>query len=207
MKCIHLYLLTLGLHFQTYCQFLSLLEELEMKNPVIIGDMIELKTKDMFDTTKHVMKLNQTICVNTKIWNGSIEHSPGIVLSKNTSKIILQINKNQRKPWIIVGSMPEIYSQIDKPLYFLENTTLWEQYRFKSFEKRNSLGSFLHNKFIWDVSKKTNILERRGNFENLTLIGMTDAWATSTFLPKEWEKMAKVSTIVKDAYEVSTLLY
>ena len=95
-----------------------------------------------------------------------------------------------------------MYSRIDKPLYFLENTTLWEQYRFKSFKKRNRLGSILRNKFIWDINKKKKLLERRGNFENLTLIGITEAWATATVLPKDWQKTAKISTDVKDTYEV-----
>ena len=98
--------------------------------------------------------------------------------------------------------MPELYSRIDKPLYFLENTTLWEQFQFKSFKKRNRLGSILRNKFIWDINKKKKLLERRGNFENLTLIGMTDPWSNTIVLPKEWRKNAKVSIIVKDTYEV-----
>ena len=101
--------------------------------------------------------------------------------------------------------MPELYSRIDKPLYFLENTTLWEQFRFRSFKKRNRLGSILQNKFIWDINKEKNLLERRGNFENLTLIGMTHAWATATVLPKDWKNKAEVSTIVKNTYEVSKL--
>ena len=102
-----------------------------------------------------------------------------------------------------MGSVPELYSRIDKPLYFLENTTLWEQFGFKSFKKRNRLGSILQNKFIWDINKEKNLLERRGNFENLTLIGMTEPWATASVLPTDWKNTAKVSSAVKDTYEVS----
>ena len=175
-----------------------------MKNPVIIGDMNEVKTKNMFDLTKDVMKQNQSICVTTNIRNVSMQHSPGIILNKEISKILLQTNGNLRKSWIVIGKMPEMYSQIDKPLYFLENnTTLWEQFRFRSFKKRNRLGRILRNKFIWDTNKKRNLLERRGNLENLTLIGMMEPWETATILPKEWREMVTVSKVVKDSYEVS----
>ena len=153
MKWIYLYLLILGANFQVQCQFSSLLEELEMKNPVIIGPMNKLKTKNMFDLTKDVMKQNQSICVTTNIRNVSMQHSPGIILNKEISKILLQTNGNLRKSWIVIGKMPEMYSQIDKPLYFLENnTTLWEQFRFRSFKKRNRLGRILRNEFIWDTN-------------------------------------------------------
>ena len=204
MKWIHIYLLILGASFQGQCQFSSLLEELEMKNPVIIGHINKLKTKNMFDLTKDVMKQNQSICVTTNIQNASMQHSPGIILNKEISKILLQTNGNLRKSWIVIGKMPEMYSQIDKPLYFLENdTTLWEQFRFRSFKKRNRLGRILRNKFIWDTNKKRNLLERRGNLENMTLIGMMEPWETSTLLPKEWREMVTVSKVVKDSYEVS----
>ena len=57
------------------------------------------------------------------------------------------MNESINKPWIIVGKLSEIHSQLDKPLYFLENDTLWEQFRFKSFKKRNKLGTPIKNYF------------------------------------------------------------
>ena len=56
-----------------------------MRNPVIIGDMSELKTKNMYHITKNIMKRNQSICVTTNIWNGSMQNSPGIILNKKIS--------------------------------------------------------------------------------------------------------------------------
>ena len=55
---------------------------------------------------------------------------------------------------------------------------------------------------MWNIHQKKHFLERRGNLENITLIGMTNVWATGIILPKEWQKMAKVSTVVKDTHEV-----
>ena len=107
-----------------------------------------------------------------------------------------------RKPWIVVGKYLKTYTQIDKPLYFLENGKLYEQFELKSLKKRNNLGRIKDSKLSWNINQNKNFLERRGNFENLTLIGMTDPWSNTIVLPKEWEKNAKVSVIVKDTYEV-----
>ena len=207
MKHIHLYhLLILTSFIQVNCQYLSLLRELEMKNPVIVGNISMLKTRNMFDMMKYIMKQKQSIHLTTNIRNGSVQHSTGIVLDKNISKMLLLMNENLRKPWIIVGEFSEMYTQIDKPLYFLENGKLCEQFEFKSLKKRNELGNIQDGELLWDINQKKNFLERRGNFENLTLIGMTKAWSNAIVLPKEWRKNADLSTIVKDTYEVRYFL-
>ena len=203
MNCKHIfYWLILTPLIQVNCQFLSLLQELEMKNPVIIGNISVLKTRNMFDMMKYIMKQNQSIHLTTNIRNGSIQYSAGIVLDPNVSKMLLLMNKHLRKPWIIGGEFSEMFTQIDTPLYFLENGKLYEQFEFKSLRKRNQLGSIQDGKLLWDINQKKNFLERRGNFENLTLIGMTEAWSNAIILPKEWRKNADVSAIVKDTYDV-----
>ena len=156
----------------------------------------------MFDMMKYIMKQNQSIHLTTNIRNGSIQYSAGIVLDPNVSKMLLLMNKHLRKPWIIGGEFSEMFTQIDTPLYFLENGKLYEQFEFKSLRKRNQLGSIQDGKLLWDINQKKNFLERRGNFENLTLIGMTEAWSNAIILPKEWRKNADVSAIVKDTYDV-----
>ena len=81
MKCKDLcYWLILTPFIHVNCQFLSLLQELEMKNPVIVGNISELKTRNMFDIMKYVMKQNQSIHLTTNIRMGSIQHSSGIIL-------------------------------------------------------------------------------------------------------------------------------
>ena len=125
-----------------------------------------------------------------------------LAIWSNVSKIFLLMNEHLRKPWIIVSEFSEWYTQINKPLYFLDNGKLWEQFKFKSLKKRNQLGSIQNGKLLWNINQKKNFLERRGNFENLTLIGMTEAWSNAIVLPKEWRKNAEVSTIIKDTYEV-----
>ena len=45
---------------QVNCQFLSILQELDMKNPVIVGDIKELKVDKMFHLMKTVMEQNKS---------------------------------------------------------------------------------------------------------------------------------------------------
>ena len=203
MKPIHMYhLFMLTLFIQVNSQYLSLLRELEMKNPVIVGNISVLKTRNMFDMMKYIMTQNQSIHLTANLKNESIQQSSGIILDQNVSKIFLLMNEHLRKPWIIVSEFSEWYTQINKPFYLLENGKLWEQFKFKSLKKRNQLGSVQNGKLLWDINQNKNFLERRGNFENLTLIGMTEAWSNAIVLPKEWRKNAEVSTIIKDTYEV-----
>ena len=203
MKAIFLLVYSFVIFLEVNCQYRSLLKELDMKNPVIIGNIIDLRTKNMFDLMKHTMNQNQTILLTTNFSIKSVQQSPGIILDQNLSRSLYQINANFKKPWVIVGKFYEIYSRIDIPLYSLENGTLWEKFQYKSIQKRNKLAKVENNELLWKIQEKKNFIERRGNFENITLIGMADVWENIIILPKEWKKMAKVSTIVKDTYEVS----
>ena len=117
--------------------YLPLLNQLGMSNPVIIGENSKLKNKEMFHLMKDVMKLNQTICLTTNIRNTSLLKSPGIAIEpfNDNFKSLFDtqnMNANIKRPWIIVTKNLEKYSRIDEPIYLLANETLLEQYDLKS---------------------------------------------------------------------------
>ena len=119
---------------QVNCQFLSILQELEMKNPVIVGDIKELKIDKMFHVMKVIMKQNQSLLITSNIKNGSIQESPGIILRQNVPDNFYELPMNLYKPWVIIGKQIKRHSQINQPLYFLENGTLYEKFEFKSLK-------------------------------------------------------------------------
>ena len=193
--------------FETHCEYTSLLNKLDMTNPVIIGKINDLRTKEMFNLMKNVMKLNQTICLSENIRNNSLQLSPGIVIQP-TEHIFAQFfgqntYVNIQKPWILVVKELETYSRIDELIFFLENKTLWEHYEFKSMKKANILAIQQDNgEFKWNQKYSMNFLERRGNFENTKLITMTESWLALTQLPGNLDKIANISKKVPDSYEV-----
>ena len=119
---------------QVNCQFLSILQELDMKNPVIVGDIKELKVDKMFHLMKTVMEQNKSILITSNIKNGSIQESPGIIMKQNVPDNLYELPMDLHKPWVILGKQIERYSQLNHPLYFLENGTLYEQFEFKSLK-------------------------------------------------------------------------
>ena len=132
MKAIHFFV-SLRI-IQVNCQFLSILQELEMKNPLIVGDIKELKIDKMFNVMKVIMKQNQSVMITSNIKNGSIQESPGIILRQNVPDNFYELPMNLYKPWVIIGKQIKRHSQINQPLYFLENGTLYENFRFKSLK-------------------------------------------------------------------------
>ena len=208
---IHVALVFMNL-FEAHCVFLSLLNQLDMTNPIIIGDINNLRTKEMFTLMKNVMNLNQTICLSTSFRNDSLQTSPGIVTqsTKHTSAKFFGQNTfaNVKKPWILVVKELEKYSRIDEPIFFLENKTLWEHYGFKSMKKANILSNQQDDgEFKWNQKYSKNFLERRGNFENIILITMTESSTTSIQLPRNLDEIANISKEVPDSYEVRILKY
>ena len=166
---IYLALLFMNL-FETHCDYTSLLNKLNMTNPVIIGKINDLRTKEMFTLMKNVMKLNQTICLSKSIRNNSLQTSPGIVIHPTEHIFGQFFGQNTyekiKKPWILVVKQLEKYSQIDELIFFLENKTLWEHYEFKSMKKANILANQQDDgEFKWNQKYSKNFLERRGNFE------------------------------------------
>ena len=132
MEVIH-FLVSLII-IQVNCQFLSILQELDMRNPIIVGDVKELKMDKMFHLMKSIMEKNQNVRITSNIKNRSIRESPGIILSQNVPDEFYDIPMNLHKPWVIIGKQDDIYSQINQPLYFLENRTVYEQFEFKSLK-------------------------------------------------------------------------
>ena len=132
MKVIH-FLVSLII-IQVNCQFLSILQEFDMRNPIIVGDIKELKMDTMFHLMKHIMNKNQNVRITSKLKNKSIKESPGIILSQNVPDTFYDVPMNLYKPWIIIGKQVDSYSQINQPLYFLENRTVYEQFEFKSLK-------------------------------------------------------------------------
>ena len=198
--------------FEAHCVFLSLLNQLDMKNPIIIGEINDLRTKEMFTLMKNVMNLNQTICLSTSFRNNSLQTSPGIVTqpTKDTSAKFFgqKTFSNVQKPWILVVKELEKYSRIDELIFFLENKTLWEHYEFKSMKKANILAIQQDNgEFKWNQKYSKNFLKRRGNFENIKLITMTDSYMAFTQLPRNLDEIANISKEVPNSYEVRILNY
>ena len=61
--------------------------------------------------------------------------------------------------------------------------------------------------FKWNQIYSKNFLERRGNFENIKLITMTEISTTSIQLPRNLDEIANISKEVPDSYEVRILNY
>ena len=175
-----------------------------MKNPVIVGTKNDFNSNKMFDLMKNIMHKNQSICLTTDIKNGTIQQSPGIILTENESTILQALKVNIRKPWIILGRKLKKYSQINEPLYVLDDKMIWEGYQFKSFKQENALGIIQGKEFKWNNNMARNLFERRGNFGNLTLRGMTETYAYTNILPNEWRNKARISNDdIPNTYEVS----
>ena len=208
---------------QTSCMFLSLLNQFEMKNPIILGKNIELRSRKMFYLMKNVMYLDQTISLTTTLRNGSLQNSPGIILQpekyyRKTISLLKELkddvdnfyNKRPQrliqKPWIIISDQSKIFSRIDEPLYHLNKGTLWEHYKFKSISKSVVIGKISGNQFKFISNTTTNIYERRGNFENITLTAMTEAYQSYVELPRPLEKIANVSDTIPNSYEVMSIV-
>ena len=190
--------------------YVPLLNQLGMSNPVIIGEKSTLKNKKMFHLMKDVMKLNQTICLTTNIRNTSLSKSPGIAIEPFNDNVkslfdIQDMNANIKRPWIIVTNNLKKYSRIDEPLYLLANETLLEQYELKSVTKTNILGTLNGEEFEWNREYPEDFFERRANFEGITLLGMTDVELNFNQLPKGFEKMVKDSRKVPNTYEVTLI--
>ena len=132
MKVIHFFVSQIII--QVHCQFLSILQELDMRNPIIVGDNKALKMDKMAHLMKKIMKQNQSVWITSNLNNGSMQESPGIILRQNVPDTFYEIPMNLHKPWVIIGEEADIHSQINQPLYFIENRTLYEQYEFKSLK-------------------------------------------------------------------------
>ena len=189
--------------------YIAILKHLGMSNPLIVGEKSQLRRQDMFNLMKDVAQLNQTICLTTNIKNDSLLQSPGILF--NPSEDVLEsLNHSlsyNKKPWIIVSENFNHYSRIDKPIYTLINGTLIEKYKLKSMVKTNKLGVLNEKDFEWNQIHSKHLIERRANFEGVTIFGMTETEFKYVRLPKDFQNIAKMSKDIPSKYEVSNFLF
>ena len=212
MKWTIYFILCYGTLIMADYNYLPLLNQLSMSNPVIVGKKSNFRNPEMFHLMKDVMKLNQTICLTYNVRNISLLKSPGIMIEPFNEYIKpLFVNQtmkaNIKRPWIIVTKKPSGYSRIDEPLYFLSNKTLLERYELKSITKTNILGTLIGKMFEWNKNYPEDFFERRANFEGITLFGMTDNELNFNQLSKGFENIAKDSIKVPNTYEVSNSLF
>ena len=186
--------------------YLSLLHNLNMKSPYIVGKLRDMKTQSMIFLMKETMKRNQTVCVTTSIKDENARTSPGIIIqSDQYDKVRFHENNftsTIQRPWILTGEVEKHYFPIDKPLYVFTNGTLLEHFEIKGLKKTNKLGRLYGKKFMWHYNIPRNFFERRGNFENITLIAMTAEEMAYNKFPKDWKSLVNISSLVPDAYEV-----
>ena len=71
MRWLHCFVFYYLNFYEVESIFLSLLQELRMSNPVIVGKDSDLKTREMFQLMKNVMRLGQTITLTTSLTNES----------------------------------------------------------------------------------------------------------------------------------------
>ena len=95
------------------------------------------------------------------------------------------------------------YSDIDEPLYFYNNSTLFESYKLKNVLSTNRLANISSDgKWEWNKNLDKTLFERRGNFFGKTLNAMTGHEPYMTFLPNA--KELQQSEIIPDSFEVPT---
>ena len=177
-----------------------------MSNPIIIGRNSDLRTRRMFYLMKNVMKINQNIALTTIMTKNSFVESPGIIFQHENYDMSnlygRKFSKNFQKPWIIVGQRSGKFSRIDEPLYELENGTVWENYEFKTIRKSRELAKIQGKEVKWLPRVVKKFYKRRGNFDNITLLAMTDTELSYNELPKNFAKDIDVSKDIPDTYEV-----
>ena len=84
----------------------------------------------------------------------------------------------------------------------MDNVTLVENYELKSIRKTNVLATIDNNEFNWNLSQAQNFFKRRGNFEDITLFAVTDAYSMYNQLPKNFKEIAPISNVIPNTYEV-----
>ena len=84
----------------------------------------------------------------------------------------------------------------------MNNETLWEHFEFKTIKRSVKLATFNGKEMKWLSDVSTNLYERRGDFENITLLAMTEAELAYIELPKNLASIANISKVIPDTYEV-----
>ena len=179
---------------------------LGMKNPIIIESKAHIGNREVLDLMKNVMKSNQTISLPKNFKNVNFEKTSGVIFEPDEYIVHKFFGQKRhaiyRRPWIIVKNRFVKYSRIDEPVYILDNGTLYEYYEFKTLKFSNILLKKNGNEFKWTKNTPQNIFERRGDFQNVTLIAVVESDMGLNKLPTDFEKSAIISEIIPDTYEV-----
>ena len=184
-----------------------LLKNFKIYNPNIISNKVSfLNSRGTLDVIKTMMKESQLVNARTTWTNNTIYQtgSNGLVLYSDFN-FIKNIKMDISSPWIIFSddAEPSYFSEIDQPVYFYNSGSLNEQYRFKSLKVKRNLGNIVNDKFVWRDEIDSDILKRRRDLQNMTLIGMTLPEASFMIVPNEYfDKNGLTNEIIKDAFDV-----
>ena len=181
---------------------MSLINQLNLKNPIIIGNQSAIQNEEMYQLMKSIMKLNQTITISTNVVNLNFQSTSGILIKPDENILNKLYNQKINKPWIIVKRKLKKYCRIDEPIYILDRDTLYEHYELKSLKFSNIVARKHGKVFKWNKNMHKNLYERRGNFRNITLIGVVDAYIQYNKLPFDLDEKANKSNILPNSYEV-----
>ena len=181
---------------------ISLINQLNLKNPIIIGNQSAIQNKEMFQMMKSIMKLNQTITISTNVVNLNFQSTSGILIKPDENILNKLYSQKINKPWIIIKRKLKKYCRIDEPIYILDRDTLYEHYELKSLKVSNIVARKYGKVFKWNKNMHKNLYERRGNFRNITLIGVVDAYIQYNKLPIDLDEKANKSNILPNSYEV-----
>ena len=113
------------------------------------------------------------------------------------------INVSAKSLTILLSGKPkQTHSRIDEQVYFLDGESLWEHFYFRSIKSSNRLATLNKNEFQWNPNHSRDFFERRGNFQGITLFGITELWTTYNYMTNLYKQEEHVSQTVPNTHEV-----
>ena len=183
-----------GLNWPQVCQ------ELKIANPLIIMSKNEPKSKASI--FKALSKSGQMMAFIYGDQTNLLNLSDISVISFSNENVWQQMKSMKRPSLIFERDKTEI-SRIDRPIYFTNGIVIKERYQLKELQVVSILGMFRKNgHFKWNSNTERNFLDRRANFQNISLISMTDSDGLKVRVPKNIGTFKNLSAIVPDAYDV-----
>ena len=184
-----------GLNWPQVCQ------ELKIANPLIIMSKNEPKSKASI--FKALSKSGQMMAFIYGDQTNLLNLSDISVISFSNENVWQQMKSMKRPSLIFERDKTEI-SRIDRPMYFTNGIVIKERYQLKEMEVFSILGRFDGNGLLkWNSNTKRNFIDRRANFQNISLISMTESDASKIQVPKDIGNLRNLSTILPYAYDVT----
>ena len=109
------------------------------------------------------------------------------------------------KTILLSGKPQQAHSRIDEQVYFLDEGSLWEYFHFRSIKSSNRLATLNKIEFQWNPNQSRDFFERRGNFQGITLFGITELWTTYNYLTNLFKQEEHVSQTVPNTHEVKCI--